>query len=76
MDTRECLAPTALAARVAVMDATRTLLDEAARACGSRPFARGGALDRARRDLQLFVLQHRLEPMLARSGRAVLERRR
>ena len=42
-----------------------TLLDEAARACGSRPFATGGRLDRARRDLELFLLQHRLDPVLA-----------
>ena len=46
------------------------LLDEAARACGSRPFARAAALDRARRDLELFLLQHRLDPMLARAGEA------
>jgi alkylation response protein AidB-like acyl-CoA dehydrogenase len=63
-------------ARVAIADAARALLDEAARACGSRPFATGGRLDRARRDLQLFMLQHRLEPMLARTGAAALEERR
>jgi hypothetical protein len=59
-------------ARVAIADACRTLLDEAARACGSRPFARGGALDRARRDLELFLLQHRLDPLVARAGEAAL----
>lgn len=59
-------------ARVAIAEACRTLLDEAARACGSRPFARGGALDRARRDLELFLLQHRLDPLLARAGEAAL----
>ena len=46
----------------------RELLDEAARACGSHPFATGGDLDRARRDLELFLLQHRLDPVLARAG--------
>ncbi len=45
-----------------------TMLDEAARAAGSRPFATGTALDRARRDFELFVLQHRLDPLVARLG--------
>jgi hypothetical protein len=57
---------------VAIADACRLLLDEAARACGSRPFARAEALDRARRDLELFLLQHRLEPMLARYGETAI----
>jgi hypothetical protein len=65
----------ALHARAAISDACRVLLDEAARATGSRPFATGGALDRARRDLELFLLQHRLEPMLARAGEAALAER-
>lgn len=59
--------------RLAVSDAGRTLLDETARACGSRPFATGAPLDRARRDFELFTLQHRLEPLLVRAGRAQLE---
>ena len=62
------LAAVALHARAAISDACRTLLDEAARACGSRPFARAEALDRARRDLEVFLLQHRLDPLLARAG--------
>jgi alkylation response protein AidB-like acyl-CoA dehydrogenase len=66
------LGPTALNGRVAIADCCRQLLAEAALACGSRPFARGSDLDRARRDLELFLLQHRLEPMLARAGRAAL----
>jgi alkylation response protein AidB-like acyl-CoA dehydrogenase len=66
------LARIALHGRAAIADHCRTLLDEAARACGSHPFATAGALDRARRDLQLFLMQHRLEPMLARAGAAVL----
>lgn len=65
----------ALHARVAIADASRALLDEAARACGSHPFATGGQLDRARRDLELFVLQHRLDPMLARAGADALSAR-
>ncbi len=62
----------ALHARVAIADACRGLLDEAARSCGSRPFATGTALDRARRDLELFLLQHRLDPLLARAGEGIL----
>jgi hypothetical protein len=62
----------AIHARVAIADGCRTLLDEAARACGSRPFARAGTLDRARRDLELFLLQHRLDPLLAQAGDAAL----
>ncbi len=62
--------------REAVATAARALLEEAARACGSRPFATGGDLDRARRDLEVFLLQHRLDPLLARVGRAAIEERR
>ena len=65
----------AVQARVGIADACRVLLDEAARACGSRPFARGGALDRARRDLEVFLLQHRLDPLLARVGEVALGER-
>ena len=66
------LAASPCTARAAIAGACRTLLDEAARACGSRPFVRGDALDRARRDLEVFLLQHRLDPMLARAGGAAL----
>ena len=69
---RPDLAAVALHARAAISEACRVLLDEAARACGSRPFARGGTLDRARRDLEVFLLQHRLDPLLARAGEAAL----
>ena len=67
------LAAVALHARASIAGAARSLLDEAARACGSAPFATGGALDRARRDLELFLLQHRLDPMLARAGANALQ---
>jgi hypothetical protein len=66
------LAQVAVTARAAIADACRTLLDQAAGATGSRPFARGGTLDRARRDLEVFLLQHRLDPLLARLGEAAL----
>ncbi len=59
--------------RDAVAGACRALLDEAVRACGSRPLATGDALDRAKRDLDVFLLQHRLDPLVARAGRAELE---
>jgi alkylation response protein AidB-like acyl-CoA dehydrogenase len=73
MDDRgDGLPAVALHGRVTIADACRTLLDEAARACGSGPFARGGDLDRARRDLEVFLLQHRLDPMLARAGEAAI----
>ena len=65
----------ALHARVAIAQASRELLDEAARACGSHPFATGGELDRARRDLELFLLQHRLDPALAAAGARALDAR-
>ena len=42
-------------------------------ATGSRPFATGTALDRARRDFELFVLQHRLDPLVTRLGRQRIE---
>jgi alkylation response protein AidB-like acyl-CoA dehydrogenase len=61
--------------REAVAASCRTILDEAARAVGSYPFATAGPLDRARRDLELFLLQHRLEPALARRGRRAIRER-
>ncbi len=63
----------ALHGRVAIAASARAILDEAARACGSHPFATGGELDRVRRDLDLFLLQHRLEPGLVRAGAASLD---
>jgi alkylation response protein AidB-like acyl-CoA dehydrogenase len=62
--------------RVAVAESCREIVDEAARACGSHPFTVAGPLDRARRDLELFLLQHRLEPALARTGRQAITKGR
>jgi alkylation response protein AidB-like acyl-CoA dehydrogenase len=59
--------------RRAVETAGATILQAAARATGSRPFATGTTLDRARRDFELFVLQHRLDPLTARLGRERIE---
>ncbi|HSK99384.1 MAG TPA: acyl-CoA dehydrogenase family protein [Rubrobacteraceae bacterium] len=61
--------------REAVAGAARDILDAAARAVGSHPFATASELDRARRDLELFLLQHRLEPALARIGKRAIEER-
>jgi hypothetical protein len=66
------LAEIALHARAGIAQASHTILAEAERACGSHPFATGGRLDRARRDLELFLLQHRLDPGLAASGARAL----
>ena len=62
--------------RQAVAFSCREILDEAARAVGSHPFAVSGPLDRARRDLELFLLQHRLEPAVIRRGRRAISERR
>jgi len=61
--------------RATVAACCRNILDEAARACGSHVFATAGPLDRARRDLELFLLQHRLEPALVRTGRRAITER-
>jgi alkylation response protein AidB-like acyl-CoA dehydrogenase len=61
--------------RESVARSCRWILDEAARAVGSHPFAVSGPLDRARRDLELFLLQHRLEPALVRRGREAISER-
>jgi len=78
LDTRRPDDPGGFAARArtALADAARAIVDEAERATGSRPAAAGSVLDRAARDLRLFLLQHRLEPILARAGAADIEARR
>lgn len=59
-------------ARLAIADAARLIAAEAVRVCGSRALIDGGALDRARRDLDLFLLQHRLDPKLVELGAQTL----
>lgn len=59
--------------RAELIRAAELILGEAAVACGSRPFALGSALDRSRRDLQLFTLQHPIDPMLVGEGKRVLD---
>jgi hypothetical protein len=73
MDSAEGLPAVALHARAAIAEQCGVLLDEAAQTCGSWPFARATTLDRCRRDLGVFLLQHRLDPMLARAGSSALD---
>jgi hypothetical protein len=67
--------PTGIAMRAEIDRAAKAILEAAATACGSHPFVTGGPLDRARRDLETFLLQHRLEPLLTRLGGEGLARR-
>ncbi len=69
------LRPTGIAMRAEIDRAAKAILENAAAACGSHVFVTGGRLDRARRDLETFLLQHRLDPLLARLGAAGLARR-
>jgi|HubBroStandDraft_3_1064219.scaffolds.fasta_scaffold00711_6 alkylation response protein AidB-like acyl-CoA dehydrogenase len=62
----------ALECRVALYDAARLISSHAAQVCGSRALIGASALDRARRDLDLFLLQHRLDPKLTNLGAHVL----
>jgi hypothetical protein len=66
---------TSIAMRAEIDRAAKAILEVAAGACGSHPFVTGGRLDRARRDLETFLLQHRLDPLLAKLGAQGLERR-
>jgi alkylation response protein AidB-like acyl-CoA dehydrogenase len=75
-DPEKSLAHFSTPLRVAVAGSCQEILDEAARACGSHPFAVAHPLDRARRDLELFLLQHRLDPALVRAGRQAITEHR
>jgi hypothetical protein len=66
---------TSIAMRAEIDRAAKLVLGEAAAACGSHPFVTGGRLDRARRDLETFLLQHRLDPLVVRLGAEGLSRR-
>jgi hypothetical protein len=63
----------AVLCRIAISDAAREIAALAASTCGSRALAGGGALERARRDLDLFLLQHRLDPKITALGQAALQ---
>ncbi|MGI8556991.1 MAG: acyl-CoA dehydrogenase family protein, partial [Solirubrobacteraceae bacterium] len=71
-DAGELSAATALEARWAITGACREVMRQAAESCGSRPLATRTDLGRARRDLDLLLLQHRLTPALARYGHEAL----
>jgi alkylation response protein AidB-like acyl-CoA dehydrogenase len=62
----------ALECRVALADAARLISASAAQICGSRALIGASALDRSRRDLDLFLLQHRLDPKVAQLGMRAL----
>jgi len=70
--------PAALAVqcRAALADSARLISTLAAQVCGSRAFIDGGTLDRARRDLDLFLLQHRLDSKIVKLGTHILEQSR
>jgi alkylation response protein AidB-like acyl-CoA dehydrogenase len=74
-DPEKSLAGFSTELRATVAACCRKILDEAARTCGSHPFAIASPLDRARRDLELFLLQHRLEPALVHTGRRAITER-
>jgi hypothetical protein len=59
---------TGIAMRAEIDRAAKFVLETAAAACGSHQFVTAGRLDRARRDLETFLLQHRLDPLLTRLG--------
>jgi hypothetical protein len=54
--------------RAEIDRAAKAILETGAASCGSHQFVTAGRLDRARRDLETFLLQHRLDPLLARLG--------
>lgn len=61
----------AIATRAAIAEASRGVAAAALQACGSRALTTLEDLDRRRRDLEVFLLQHRLEPQLETLGRAL-----
>ncbi|HEX3909621.1 MAG TPA: acyl-CoA dehydrogenase family protein [Solirubrobacteraceae bacterium] len=75
-DAPGCGEERALAAecRLALAEQARLIAAEAARVCGSRALIGASTVDRARRDLDLFLLQHRLEPKLVQLGADLLSR--
>ena len=63
-DHRPGIDPAVLAVecRVALYECALLISGQAARVCGSRALIGASTLDRVRRDLDLFLLQHRLDP--------------
>jgi hypothetical protein len=75
VDAGRELRPLGVQMRVEIERAAKLVLESAAATCGSHPFVTGGRLDRARRDLETFLLQHRLDPLLTRVGAESLRAR-
>ena len=77
-DTSPLLDPAGLAleCRIALYECALLISGQAARVCGSRALIGASTLDRARRDLDLFLLQHRLDPKIAKLGAEMLETER
>jgi len=74
---RAVLTDLAVECRVALTACARLIGALAAEVCGSRALVDGSPLDRARRDLDLFLLQHRLDTKIAGLGSdMLLEERR
>jgi alkylation response protein AidB-like acyl-CoA dehydrogenase len=73
--TRPAVDPAALAVecRVALYECALLISGHAARICGSRALIGASDLDRARRDLDLFLLQHRLDPKITKLGAEMLD---
>jgi alkylation response protein AidB-like acyl-CoA dehydrogenase len=63
----------ALECRVALYECALLISGHAARVCGSRALIGASDLDRARRDLDLFLLQHRLDPKITKLGAEMLD---
>jgi hypothetical protein len=61
----------AIATRAAIAAASRGVAAAALQACGSRALTTVEDLNRRHRDLEVFLLQHRLEPQLETLGRAL-----
>jgi alkylation response protein AidB-like acyl-CoA dehydrogenase len=75
-DSRPLLNPAVLAVecRIALYECALLISGQAARVCGSRALIGASTLDRARRDLDLFLLQHRLDPKITQLGAEMLDR--
>jgi alkylation response protein AidB-like acyl-CoA dehydrogenase len=70
------LAMLAVECRVALYECALLISGQAARVCGSRALIGASTLDRARRDLDLFLLQHRLDPKITKLGAELLDTER
>jgi hypothetical protein len=63
----------AVECRIALYECARLISAQAVSICGSRALIGASTLDRARRDLDLFLVQHRLDPRITRLGNETLD---